>query len=108
LFVLGSCKEADRKLTPYEDDSREKTDQASNTLDWAKAWVSAVRRHQRCFTYGLPLPMPQSELRFASLVDVLPLPQMATPLYRYGKTLVANFIDNPSTRINRNILLLLI
>ncbi len=86
LTILGSCKDVDEKSTSYEEDNKETP--VSDKLEWAKTWVSSVHSHQRCFTSGMPLPIPQSELRFASLIDVLPLPQMVTPLYRYRVYLV--------------------
>ena len=83
-IMLGSYKDVDEQTMSHEEDNKINCSTTSDSLSWAKSWVSSVHNHRQCFASGLPLPIPNSGLRFAALVDVLPLPQIVTPLYRYG------------------------
>lgn len=83
LFLSGSSKECEQRPSVYGDTLTVTPAFVSDTLAWAKYWVSCVHLHQSRFQSGISLPIPPTELYFASLIDVLPLPQTITPLYRY-------------------------
>ena len=87
-MMAGSCKDVDEKSTSHEEDNNVNHSSTSDNLSWAKSWVSSVHSQRHYCASGLPLPVPHLGLRFAALVDVLPLPQIVTPLYRYGCTTV--------------------
>lgn len=82
--MTGSCKDVDGQTVSNEEDNKVNHSSTPDNLSWAKSWVSCVYSHRQYFASGLPLPIPNTGLRFAALVDVLPLPQIVTPLYRYG------------------------